>query len=209
MDADGGTFYGFIHQGNHIVGLGFVAKLRINTVICGHLPIHIRPNYMQTHIRLSSALTNIYRIAIPFGWIFLFGIMNLMIWLDEIDGMELAGLQSKIPFLVLWIGGSASTIWGARKFRSVRLVEDQLMVSNFGRQEIVPLELIEEVRESLLSKPRCIQIKWRDDSGAAREFFFLAAFRFRLPFAAHPTVQLLRERIEENRIGSMPPYQRS
>jgi hypothetical protein len=163
---------------------------------------------MQNHIRLSSALTNFYRIVIPVGWIFLFGVTTLMLWLDKIEGMESAGLRSKIPFLALWIGGSVSTIWGARKFRSVRLVEDQLAVSNFGRYETVPLDLIEEIHESLMLKPRFIQVKWRDDTGAAREVFFLPTFRFRLPFTAHPTVRLLRERTEETRRRSMQPYHR-
>lgn len=94
-----------------------------------------------------------------------------------------------IFFLVftLWLA------WGL-KWVAIDAPNDQLYVSNYRKEIAIPFSEIADVTEFILSDPRRITVRLRNETGFGKKIVFLGTYRFGGWLAgSHPIVKELRE----------------
>lgn len=150
--------------------------------------------------RLSSSMTFIYRVAFPAVWIAMFGAGTVMILLGGID----APVFVKVGYALAWIGGSAFLLLFTRRFRTVWLEGDRLVVAEPGGSMEIPLADVVEVRETRMTNPKLIRVKLSPHRDWPERVEFMAPVTFQLPFTDHPVVTRLRQRVREARSREQP-----
>ena len=144
--------------------------------------------------RLSSAFTFAYRTAYPAAVTTFLGLATLATWLAASDGAA-AAADARWPILLAAVAASSFFWWFGARLRHVTLRGDALEFSGGGESGVIPLRLVEEVRESRLLSPKVITLLPRQLPGLPDRIVFIAPWAAQFSFAQHPVVRKLRARI--------------
>src|ERR1043165_3097168 len=99
---------------------------------------------------LSSGQTFITQYGCPVGWISMFGLGTLGLWLGifhDKDG-SLPPTVMRWIFLIAWLGGTTFIIWFARPLKRVQADEQSLYISNYFSEVTVPLAAVASFSEN-------------------------------------------------------------
>jgi hypothetical protein len=92
--------------------------------------------------------------------------------------------------------------WFSARLKAVSLQGDHLVVSDYRSEEQIPLQHIEEVKETRLWNPKLIKLLLVRPGQWGNEIVFIAPIRLQFVFSDHPLVRELQDMIRENRRGS-------
>src|SRR5689334_20250037 len=99
---------------------------------------------MTPDITLSSRLTFYMKVILPALWISIFGIVTVVLWFS----INTSPVEMKWVFLAAFIGGSLSFWWWCIPLKKVGVRGGDLVISNFRKEIMVPLNFIESVTEN-------------------------------------------------------------
>jgi len=148
---------------------------------------------------LSSKLTFFYKRIFPAAWIITFSFITLFLWIGDCEGTA----ELKWVALISLIGGSMFLRWFSARLKAVSLQGDHLVVSDYRSEEQIPLQHIEEVKETRLWNPKLIKLLLVRPGQWGNEIVFIAPIRLQFVFSDHPLVRELQDMIRENRRGSV------
>ena len=147
---------------------------------------------------LSSRLTFFYKRVFPVVWIIALGIGTLFLWICDYKGTS----SFKWFLLICLLGGSIFLRWFSEKLKVVSLQGEQLVVSDYRTEETIPLQQIDEVKETRIWNPKLIKLRLNRPGRWGDEIVFIAPLRFQFIFSNHPLVRELRDIIRKARRGS-------
>ena len=152
---------------------------------------------MTADITLSSRLTFITKTVFPACWIVGFGAVTALFWAGS-------GLRAETGWLFLfaWIAGAISFLWWCIPLKKVRVDGDELHVSNFRKEIVVPLTFIESVTENRWVNVHPVTIHFRGDTEFGRKIAFMPKARVMFFWSSHPVVGELRRMVAAAATGS-------
>ena len=153
----------------------------------------------QMNRLLSSAWTWFYKFAFPTLWIGGFTLGTLAVFLapGAIEGAE--PQESRLTFLTIYIMGVLFIYWSCMRLKQVHLINDKMVISNYGRTIEVPLQDIERVSGSILMTPELIWLHFRRPTDFGSKVVFMAPWRFFAGLTPHPLVEQLQELLTKKR----------
>jgi hypothetical protein len=142
------------------------------------------------HLRLSSIGT----FPLKFIWPPFFAVLTVLFWLDVVpdamrrsDGDGLVGLFAAGVLTIC----AVDAIWNGCRFKSVVLIDGFLRVSNYLRDESIPIAQIRGVTEQRWLPTHAITVHFRESTPFGDRIVFrprgVIAF-----WTSHPTVHELR-----------------
>ena len=131
-------------------------------------------------------------------WITLFSIITLLIWFS---GSQ-ADARTKLLSLLGLTGGSLFILWFSARLKTVRLVGDSLVISDYRMEKIIPLHDIDEVKETRIWNPKLIKLRLMRPRDWGDEIIFIAPMRLQFVFSDHPLTRELRNMIREKQRGT-------
>jgi hypothetical protein len=119
---------------------------------------------------LSSSLTFFSKFVFPAIW---FGILALGLTESEAD-MTPAAHAKRLAF-----GGATGMLilWGLCGLKRVRIDKEFLYVSNYLRETVIPLDLIDRVREYWWLEPGYVAVHFRQPTDIGTSIRFVAKFQ--------------------------------
>jgi hypothetical protein len=147
---------------------------------------------------LSSRMTFFYKRIFPPLWIITFSVITFLVWFS---GCQTDASMKWITLLGL-TGGSLFVFWYSARLKTVRLQGDNLIVSDYRSEELIPLQQIEEVKETRIWNPKLIKLYLVRSGQWGDEIVFIAPIRLQFVFSNHPLVKELQDMIREKRISS-------
>jgi len=126
------------------------------------------------------------------------GIGTLFLWIGDCEGT----VELKWVALISLIGGSIFLRWFSVRLKAVSLQGDHLVVSDYRSEEQIPLQHIEDVKETRLWNPQLIKLRLVRPGRWGNEIVFVAPLRFQFVFMNHPLAGELRDMIREKQRGS-------
>ena len=147
---------------------------------------------------LSSRLTFFYKRIFPAAWIIAFSAVTLLLWIGNCGGTT----ELKWVALICLIGGTIFLRWFSVRLKVVSVQGDHLLVSDYLSEEQIPLQQIEEVKETRLCNPKLIKLRLLRPGQWGNEIVFIAPLRLQFVFWNHPLARELRDMIREKRKGS-------
>ena len=144
--------------------------------------------------QLSSQWTFFYKFVFPTCWIAIMGIGTLVDWIRLLVPGPLPGVAyAELAFLAVWISLAAWMIWRLGPLKRVTLCGDCLIVSNFRREESIPLQGIRSVEGSRFISPERVRLRLRYTSGFGDTIVFMPIARATLTLTNHPIVAELEQ----------------
>lgn len=130
--------------------------------------------------RLSSSLTLFYKAIFPLLWTVLFGLVAIrgMVTPESVDFSHLPGgatWGNRVFLFAVLLIGAALLFWHGRRLKSVRLVDNYLMVSNYFEEHKISIALIDEVMQNTLINSRPITIYFKQETPFGRKIVFIPA----------------------------------
>jgi len=142
---------------------------------------------MTADITLSSRLTFITKTIFPACWILGFGAMTAFFW----AGREFP-VETRWLFLAAWTAGALSFWWWCIPLKKVRVNGGNLYISNFWKENVIPLNFIESVTENRWVNVHPVTIHFRGDTEFGRKISFMPKSRVMFFWSSHPVVGELR-----------------
>ena len=135
---------------------------------------------------ISSSMTFFFKFVFSTVWILGFG---LPIIIGVIQGMAIIGY---IPLGILLIIGMIFIYWGCIRLKNVDIDNENVYISNFYKEIIVPFKRINKIYENkwVSTQPVWIYFKESTEFGAA--IMFMPKVFVAIPFCSHPIVKELR-----------------
>jgi hypothetical protein len=155
--------------------------------------------------RISSSLTYFYKRIFPALWIMGFGALTVLIWLGNFKGRALQPAVLRWFALFIWCVGSGFLIRYSRMLKEVWLYNDQLIVSDFDTEEMVPLSQVKEVKETRFWNPKLIKLRLRNPGRWGDLITFIAPLRFQFVFMNHPLAAELRGLVSDAKAKGFDP----
>jgi hypothetical protein len=146
---------------------------------------------------LSSRMTFFHKRIFPLLWIIIFSFIALFVW----SGSCQADASIKWLTALCLTGGSLFLFWFSARLKTVRLQGDNLIVSDYRTEELIPLQQIEAVKETRMWNPKLIKLQLVRSGQWGDEIIFIAPIRLQFVFLNHPLVGELRDMIKEKRRG--------
>ena len=140
--------------------------------------------------KLSSPFTILYKFVEPAFGAFLLGTIALG-WFPA-NGLP-AG--ARIIFILAGLVGLGFGVRLAISLKTVELDGNLLRVSDYFREETIPLQSIGEIEEMRFLGPKRIKLTLLAPCGFGDTIVFLPAARFHFPLTGHPIVEELRQKI--------------
>ena len=136
--------------------------------------------------KLSSDFTFLMKYIFPVAWFVLmgWGTLGLITHPAEVVYNGVRGSappSAKWSFLVMWLGGTAVSLWFGRRLKRVVLDGDTLIVSNYFSESRIPLSAVFDVKERGWLD-RTISIEFIDPSLFGGAVHFMPVGRSRLAF---------------------------
>jgi hypothetical protein len=152
---------------------------------------------MTADVTLSSRLTFFTKTVFPACWIAGFGAITAFYW-------SIRGLPAETGwlFLAAWIAGTLSFWWWCVPLKRVCVGDGVLHISNFRKEIVVPLTLVERVTENRWVNIHPVTIHFRDDTEFGRKVSFMPKSRVMFFWSSHPVVGELRRMVEAVQAGS-------
>lgn len=147
---------------------------------------------------LSSRMTFFYKRIFPLLWIITFSFITFLVWFSGCQNVSMKWFT-----LVCLTGGSLFLFWYSVRLKTVRLQGDNLIVSDYRSEELIPLQQIDEVKETRVWNPKLIKLHLVRSGQWGDEIVFIAPIRLQFVFSNHPLVRELRDMIREKRRGSV------
>jgi hypothetical protein len=147
--------------------------------------------------RISSSLTYFYKRIFPALWIIGFGALTVCPWIGNFTGQA---RELRWIALAAWGCGTGFLVWYSRMLKEVWLYNDQLIVSDYNTEEMVPLRQVEEVKETRFWNPQLIKLRLRRAGRWGDRIVFIAPIRFQFVFMNHPLAGELRSLVSEARV---------
>src|SRR5690242_7485092 len=138
-------------------------------------------------ITLSSRLTFFTKTVLPACWIAGFGVVTAFMWTDGHLPAETGWL-----FIVAWVAGTLSFWWWCIPLKKVRVNGDDLIISNFRKEIVVPLNFVESVTENRWVNVHPVTIHFRGETEFGRKISFMPKSRVMFFWSSHPVVGELR-----------------
>jgi hypothetical protein len=145
-------------------------------------------------------LTYFYKMIFPALWIMGFGALTVLIWLGNLKGRALQPAGVRWFVLFVWCVGTGFLIRYSRMLKEVWLYNDQLIVSDYNTEEMVPLRQVTEVKETRFWNPQLIKLRLRRAGRWGDRIVFIAPIRFQFVFMNHPLAGELRSLVSEARV---------
>jgi hypothetical protein len=142
--------------------------------------------------RLSSRWTLFYKFVFPTLWSSGFGLGTLLLFVGPSTLHPDPPPHLKWVFLAVWSVVTASMLRWLAPLKRVTLEGDHLVVSNFSREEAIPLRDIESVQGSVLTSPERVSLRLWRRSVFGDTIVFLPRARLFPGFNRHPVVFELR-----------------
>jgi hypothetical protein len=149
--------------------------------------------------QLSSRLTIWFKFIFPTIWIAAFGLVTAMMFFVE----AVAGPSGKPPLelkwimLAVWIGASTLIWWTGCRLKRVWVDGAMLRVSNYMREERVPLASITAVTENRWVNIRPITVDFRIPTEFGQRIAFMPRVCWFLFWRPHPSAAELRTLVAE------------
>lgn len=130
--------------------------------------------------RLSSSLTFFHKAIFPLLWTALFGLVAIrgLVNPEGIDFSRMPGgasLGNRIFLLIVFLAGAVFLYWHGRRLKSVRLVDNHLIVSDYFKEHKISIALIDDVMQNTLLHSRPITIHFKQETPFGRKIVFIPA----------------------------------
>ena len=154
---------------------------------------------MDEAVTLSSRLTFFTKTIFPACWIAGFGAITALFWVGR-------GLQAETGwlFLTAWVAGTLSFLWWCTPLKKVGVRGGNLIISNFRKEIVVPLNFVESVTENRWVNVHPVTIHFRGDTGFGSKISFMPKSRLMFFWSSHPVVGELRRMVAAAATGSRP-----
>ena len=148
---------------------------------------------------LSSRITFFYKRIFPAIWIIAFCLLTLFVWIGSCQ------TDSSLKWLTLicLTAGSLFLLWFSARLKTVKLQGEHLIVSDYCSEEIIPLQQIEEVKETRIWNPKLIKLQLVRSGRWGNEIIFIAPIRFQFVFSGHPLARELRDMLRNKQQGTV------
>jgi hypothetical protein len=144
---------------------------------------------------VSSVQTFWMKFLLPAGWILVFGLGTLGLWLGIMHGRnnELPPEEMKWLFLFIWVAGTSALLWMAATLKRVRLDSKCLYVSNYLRETSIPLSNVKDVTENRWANYHPVTIHFFDATEFGEKITFMPKLRYFGFWRSHPIVDELKQ----------------
>jgi hypothetical protein len=160
------------------------------------------------HGNYSSGLTGVYKYIFPLVWIGIFGWGTLQLFINP-ETVSFNNVRGGAPpgtewlFLALWLMGSGALMWLSYRLAWLRVIDDTLHITRFGRETRIPPRLIRSVEELKNVQPHMIRIRFMDETGRDRIVWVMPEFRLRTGEAAAASlVTDLQSLVQASRVSA-------
>ena len=147
---------------------------------------------------LSSRLTPWYKFGVPAIWISVFGLGAAGVFVADVSaGPHGRRLDPALKWLMLaaWIGGSSLIWWFCCWLKRVWLDGGALRVSNYVREEQIPLASVTAVTENYWVNIRPVTVQFRAPTAFGQRIVFMPQVRWFLFWRPHPVAVELRQAV--------------
>lgn len=160
------------------------------------------------HGNYSSGLTGIYKYILPIGWIGVFGLGTLQLFVNpesvtfnNVPGGAPAGIEWL--FLAIWLAGTAAMVWLSYRLVWLRIADGIVHITSLGKETTISPRWIRSVEELQRIQPQMIRIRFMDESGRDRIVWVLPEFGLRSGEAAAPNlVRDLQSLVAQSRVSA-------
>ena len=156
---------------------------------------------------LSSSWTFFYKVVLPVLWIGGFAVGTLSLFLVEPSSWSPSPPTAEMrwAFLGGTLLGSLFLYWFGMRLKTVALDGDVLVISDRGRDVLVPLRDVERVSGSVLMNPELIWLHFRRPTDFGTKVLFMPPLRFFGRYTRHPLVAELEALIARAEVGPGGP----
>jgi hypothetical protein len=147
--------------------------------------------------RLSSSATTWHKTVFPTLWLSMFGIGAIVSLLPGGSKDMLPAFPIILP--CMWLFGLGLVFFLCFPLKHVSLVGSVLKVRDRKQEIEIPLSEVASISGSSMGKPETITLRLRHATAFGSKIKFVASYRF-FTFGPHPTVKLLRELMEKERL---------
>jgi hypothetical protein len=147
-------------------------------------------------IDLSSAWTFSAKFVFPVLWISGFGSGTVLLWVGDLHDKNhvLPSAELKFVFVGAWIVGSTFILWANASLKRVGINGQNLFVSNYFREILIPLNTVTDVKQNRWLNSRPITIHLGDATEFGDRLTFIPKRRIRFLFwRVDPLVQKLKQ----------------
>jgi hypothetical protein len=153
---------------------------------------------------LSSRLTPWYKFILPVIWISFFGMGTAVVFVAEVSaGPHGQRLSPEVKWLMLaiWIGAAGLIWWLCGRLKRVWLDGGALRISNYRREDRVPLARVAAVTENRWIKIRPVTVEFRAPTDFGDRIVVMPQVRWFLFWRPHPIAVELRRVVAEAQRG--------
>ena len=142
---------------------------------------------------LSSAQTWFMKFAFPVLWVAVFGVFTAVSWPSFTARPDVPHVQvMQWLYAFGWISGLFLIHRRCAPLKRVQLDGDALLVSNYLREERVPLRHLQSVTENVRLNTHPVTLQFRRDTGFGERIVFMPPIRLLGKWVPHPLVPELR-----------------
>ncbi|HET7876704.1 MAG TPA: hypothetical protein VFN71_14370 [Methylomirabilota bacterium] len=148
---------------------------------------------------LSSRLTIAFKFVVPALWITLVGLATAAMFVISFAVRPPAPPEIKWLMLAVWIGASTFIWWMCCRLKRVCVDGATLHISNYFREDRVPLASITAVRENRWVNIRPVTVEFRTPTAFGQRIVFMPRVCWFLFWRPHPVALELRALVAEAR----------
>ncbi len=149
---------------------------------------------------LSSRLTPWYKFGVPAIWISVFGVGTAVVLVADVSaGSQGRRMPPELKWLMLavWIGASGLIWWYCCRLKRVWVDDAALRVSNYIREDRIPLASVSAVTENRWVNIRPVTVEFRQPAAFGQRIVFMPKVRWFLFWRPHPIAAELRQAVTE------------
>jgi len=153
---------------------------------------------MPNSIMLSSRMTFVAKFVFPLLWITGFGVGTAAMWTTNPSpaAWHEGGSFSRLA------GGHRLPVWLCVPLKKVRVEGDNLSISNYQKEIMVPLALVDRVSEIRWINIHPVTIYFRSATDFGDKIVFMPKARFALGFSSHRSLPELTQMADAARRGA-------
>lgn len=147
---------------------------------------------------LSSRLTPWYKFLVPAIWISVFGLGTAAVIVADVSAGPQGGRtppEVKWIMLAVWIGASGLIWWFCCRLKRVWVDGAAPRVSNYFREERIPLASVTAVTENFWVNIRPVTVQFRLPTAFGQRIVFMPRVRWFLFWRPHPVAVELRQAV--------------
>jgi hypothetical protein len=142
---------------------------------------------------LSSGQTFTAKFIFPVTWISMFGLGTLSMWSQPAHtGTGVTPEDQGLLFLALWIIGTLFLLIGPARLKRIRADTENIYVSNYLREIVIPVENISDVTENRLLNWHPVRVQFRVPTTFGTSVVFMPKLRWFGLWSSHPVVAELK-----------------